>query len=356
MKVVLDNIIFSLQKAGGISGMFSRLISGLMSYPGVDVYVLERKDARSNLFRHIADIPEDRILPMRSLPLICERYLNPAYIKGMPKDEPYIFHSSYYRYCNDSKARNITTLHDCVYEAAKLRSPLATYVHSRQKREAVLRSVGVACVSNATKKDLRRFIPEYDADKAVVIPNAPLCDYREAGTEGKNMQNILWVGDRAYHKNFKPLVKALSGTAWRLVLCSSTLSSQERAFINDYLLPGQWEHHIKVDDRTLSSLYKTSRCLVYPSIYEGFGIPVVEAQAHGLPVIIGRCKATEEAGGGAALVLPDYTPETIRAYIASLDSHRLYTDLFRRGKENASRFRWADIVEAYVRLYQRALS
>ncbi len=46
MKVVLDNIIFSLQKAGGISGMFSRLISGLMSYPGVDVYVLERKDAR----------------------------------------------------------------------------------------------------------------------------------------------------------------------------------------------------------------------------------------------------------------------------------------------------------------------
>lgn len=356
MKVVLDNIIFSLQKSGGISGMFSRLMRGLMEYPGVELYVWERKDARANIFRRITEIPEDRIIPMRSLPLSFERYINPAAIRGLRHDEPYIFHSSYYRYCSDSKARNITTLHDFVYEAVKLRSPLATYVHSSQKRRAVLHSTWVACVSNTTREDLQRFMPEYDAGKSVVISNAPLCEYKETEKTYRNMHNILWVGDIAYHKNFQPLVKALSGTAWRLVLCSPPLSAGELAFIEANLLPGQWEHHVEVDDQALSRLYMSSRCLVYPSIYEGFGIPVIEAQTHGLPVIIGRCKATEEASGGAALVLHDYDPETIRSCIASLDRQDLYADLSRRGKENASRFKWADIVDAYVRLYQRALS
>lgn len=356
MKVVLDNIIFSLQRAGGISGMFSRLIEVLSERPDVELYMLEREDADSNIFRQRIAIPADKILRVDRLPLILDRYLNPSNPKGLFGKERYIFHSSYYRYCTDSRAVNITTLHDFVYEALRLRNPLATYVHSTQKRRAVMHSARVACVSRATEEDLSRFIPDYSLDRVEVIPNAPLCEGTSLsfGME-RDMRSVLYVGERAWHKNFAALVKALSGTQWRLVLCSSPLSASERRFIDGCLQPEQWEHHVAADDATLSRLYRSVRCLVYPSMYEGFGIPIVEAQSHGLPVIIGPCAAAVETGGNAAMVADDFEPHSLRAVIASLDDRDTYARVSRLGRENAERFKWSEIVDAYVRLYERAL-
>lgn len=336
--------------------MFARLIQGLMLRDDVELYLLERSDAVRNIFRSKLNLPARCILSIDGLPLSVQRYIYP---RGLPlsisKGEPYVFHSSYYRYCKDPLARNVTTLHDFTYEVMRLRGWLATAVHSWQKRNAVIHSQGVSCVSHATLADFRKLIGERHGQIVEVIPNAPLCLPHPPHTTPKAMNDLLYVGARAHHKNFKLVVDAISGTNWRLVLCSSTLTDQEYDMIRDKLLPGQYEICVFPDDATLSAKYERCRCLLYPSSYEGFGIPIIEAQLHGLPVITGNCPSSVEVGGNATLVLPEYTPQALRNAIAKLDDPVLYADIAERGRRNADRYNWQQIIDAYLSLYARVL-
>lgn len=354
MKIVLDNIIFSLQTCGGISGMFSRLVSGLQRAPGVELFAIERDDATRNIFRQQIDIAASQIIRATG-PLRLDRY-TPVSPSLIPFDEPFIFHSSYYRYCRHPKAIGVTTLHDFTYEVMRLYGWLPTLVHSRQKNQALRHSRAVACVSHATLSDFRRLLPSTPGQIVEVIPNAPLCTPRpEAAPSTRRNRDVLFVGARAYNKNFSLLVDALVDTDWRLVLCSSTLTPDELSRLERKLQPGQWEIHVFPDDDALSRIYSRSHCLVYPSSYEGFGIPIIEAQEHGLPVVTGPCPASVEIGGGAAIVMDDYTPEALRTALQRLRDPQVCTTLAEQGRANAARYRWDEIVAAYLRLYSSGL-
>lgn len=336
--------------------MFARLLEGLLRCPDIELYLLERPEGRRNIFRREVDVPEDRIIKMPERPLRLERYLPVSSLPSELMDgTPFIFHSSYYRYCSLPGAVNITTLHDFTYEVMRLRGAIPTFVHTQQKSRAIARSRAVACVSRSTLNDYLRLFSLAVEQKLQVIPNAPLCVPHEKCGRERNMNDLLFVGARAYHKNFRLVVEALSGTPWRLILCSSTLTPEELRLIETNLRPGQWEVCVFPDDRTLSAMYSRCRCLLYPSSYEGFGIPIVEAQMHGLPVITGNCPASVEVGGDATIVMPDYTPQSLRDAIKALDNKVLYKELQDKGLSNALRFSWPNIVEAYRNLYADAL-
>ena len=103
-------------------------------------------------------------------------------------------------------------------------------------------------------------------------------------------------------------------------------------------------------DDELARLYRGARCLVYPSLYEGFGIPVLEAMACGTPVVTSRGGATEEVAGGAAVLVDPLDPVAIAAGIAEAERRR--DELVARGLERARAFTWertADAVEALWR-------
>jgi glycosyltransferase involved in cell wall biosynthesis len=105
-----------------------------------------------------------------------------------------------------------------------------------------------------------------------------------------------------------------------------------------------------VDDDELAALYRGARCLVYPSLYEGFGIPVLEAMACGTPVVTSRGGATEETAGGAAVLVDPLDVESIAAGIAEAERRR--DELRAAGLARARQFTWAraaDEVEALWR-------
>ena len=109
----------------------------------------------------------------------------------------------------------------------------------------------------------------------------------------------------------------------------------------------------RVSDEELAALYRGARCLVYPSLYEGFGLPVLEAMACGTPVVTSAGGATEEVSGGAAVLVDPLDVDSIAAGIAEADRRR--EELVRLGLERAQAFGWAAVAAATAEVYHEAL-
>jgi len=107
----------------------------------------------------------------------------------------------------------------------------------------------------------------------------------------------------------------------------------------------------QVPDEELAALYRGARCLVYPSLYEGFGIPVLEAMACGTPVVTSAGGATEEVAGGAAVLVDPHDVSAIAAGIEEADARR--DELVRRGLERAREFTWPHVAAATRRVYEQ---
>src|SRR5262249_57805883 len=105
----------------------------------------------------------------------------------------------------------------------------------------------------------------------------------------------------------------------------------------------------QVSDEELARLYRGARCVAYPSLYEGFGIPVLEAMACGTPVVTSRGGATEELGGGAAVLVDPLDPAAIAAGIER--ARWQHEELVQRGLERARAFGWEAVAEATVAVY-----
>jgi alpha-1,3-rhamnosyl/mannosyltransferase len=108
----------------------------------------------------------------------------------------------------------------------------------------------------------------------------------------------------------------------------------------------------RVSDDELAALYRGARCLVYPSLYEGFGIPVLEAMACGTPVVTSAGGATEEVAGGAAVLVDPRDPASIAAGIEEAAARR--DELRARGLERAEQFTWERMATETRAVYERA--
>ena len=108
----------------------------------------------------------------------------------------------------------------------------------------------------------------------------------------------------------------------------------------------------RVSDDELAALYRGARCLVYPSLYEGFGIPVLEAMACGTPVVTSAGGATEEVAGGAAVLVDPHDPAAIAAGIEQASARR--AELVARGLERARAFTWERVAAETRRVYEEA--
>ena len=354
--LVFDKIVYSLQKSGGISRFWSKITE-----PYLDCATfVERSDTTTNIYRreqHLAHRQPDHPL-FKTL----SRYRN---FGKRFADEPYVFHSSYYRVNSAPGAINVTTIHDLIYE--RFGSGIGSHLHILQKRRALAAADCIVCVSEHTRKDLHEYYPVTRDKRVIVIPNgvdpsnttdASMHIPSDLRTIADSNPNFLYVGHRGECKGFDRVYQALTlcPTDWRCVVVGDWLTESEKAAIESHGLTGRVISVGRVSDTSLTFLYGQARFLFFPSLYEGFGIPPLEAMQQGCPVLASNCSSVPEVVGDAAILFDPNDPGSIAAGIRELAFSGVRDLLIEKGHKRAAQFSWQSAVDAYRRLYEELLN
>lgn len=246
------------------------------------------------------------------------------------------------------RRRTILTIHDCV-----------SLDHARGWRRFVLwlvwhwlpirRCAAVVTVSEATKRRLLQVV-SYPPDRIHVIRNPLGAEFRPvAKAFNEARPRVLVVGTKP-NKNLERIAAALSGVPCDVVVLGRLTERQAAAFLEHGLAV---ESIVDLPRSEVVNTYAACDLLVFASTYEGFGLPIIEAQAVGRPVVTSDFMSMPEVAGDAACLVNPFDVGSIRNGILRVVHDRAYREeLVRRGHENVTRFQAAVIADEYARLYR----
>lgn len=310
MNITFDNIIFSLQRYGGISVVWTELL----------------RRARADKDFDVTELDYHSQMPYRKW----ERYRIPDW----KPTQPTLFHSSYFRICPHRLATNITTVHDLTYHY--YRHGLAKAVHLWEEQRALKYSKAVVCVSENTKRDLLACYPWLKEEQVKVVYNGVGDEFFPISSVEKKGY-LLYVGNRAVdYKRYDVAQEVARLTGLELVTAGSADITREQ----------------------LNTMYNEALCLLYPSDYEGFGIPILEAQKAGCPVIAQNTSSVPEVIGDGGLMVEHDTPQRVAEAMADAVKQiqsRSTQAIVTQGLANAKRFSWDKTYEQMKQIYTQLM-
>ncbi|MEO6213273.1 MAG: glycosyltransferase family 1 protein [Vicinamibacterales bacterium] len=287
-----------------------------------------------------------------------------------------LFHAPHYVLPPLTPCKSIVTIHDCIH----LRFPQYlpnrfAYAYARSSLwVATHRATRVLTVSEASKRDILRYfrVPESKID---VIYNAIDERLEEApGAEGMRLVQeryqlndpfILYAGNIKPHKNLERLIEAFHTLRTngfenvKLLIIGDEISKYAslRRAVHRHKLHKHVRFFGFVPDKTLAALYRLASVFVFPSLYEGFGLPPLEAMASGTPVITSNVSSLPEVVGDAALLIDPYDSNDIASAIRRvLTEPALAADLRRRGLARVKEFSWERSVARVREIYEEVLT
>jgi glycosyltransferase involved in cell wall biosynthesis len=282
-----------------------------------------------------------------------------------------LFHAPHYVLPPLVRCKAVVTIHDCIHLMFPQYLPNRfAYTYARASISlAARRATRIMTVSESSKRDILRFV-DTEPDKIDVIYNAYddrfAIDPREEDVvrvrERYQLESefVLYAGNVKPHKNLERLIEAFHLVRNRgldhlkLVLIGDEISRYTalRRAVHRHQLHKYVRFLGYLPEMTLAVMYRLAGVFVFPSLYEGFGLPPLEAMASGTPVVTSNVSSLPEVAGDAAILVDPYDPRAIAdgIYRVLTDEH-LRRDLRRKGVARAGMFSWEQSVRRVRAIY-----
>lgn len=376
MDILYDHQIFTQQHYGGISRYFCELMDQWTRIPDIHFNLALRYSYNENLlnkpylyqywsnpnvfFSRLKNYPgmkkrahilryvlnnqkeAERQLKDREFDLVHPTYFNPYFLDYL-KGKPYVI-----------------TVYDMIHELFP--DIIPSWDKTKEmKRRVIEQASGIIAISQNTKKDIVRFYG-IDPERIIVIPLSNSIP-RTIGTKVDNLPDnyLLYIGDRHYYKNFKFFITAISPILQEnediFLICggSSDFTEVEKEFMDELGIRNK-VIHFDVDDITLSILYQNALCLVFPSLYEGFGLPILEAFHCECPVICSNTSSLPEVAGDAAIYFnPDNESSIYDAVEGFMNDPETGKSLIQKGLLRLNEYSWEKTAKMTRELYHQVL-
>lgn len=366
MKILYDHQAFTGNRYGGVARYFHDLMESLVEMQ-VDIELsigfsnneyLKSSSIRKPLqFKNIFGFRPTNILASRT------NRLNSIY--QLQKGDFDIFHPTFFHQYFLKPLGNkpfVLTYHDCIKERFKL-NHLDNSSHA-QKQELLNRASKVIAVSENTKKDLLEFYQIKPEKIAVVHHSTNFINHKQPHNfQVKTPEKyLLYVGARNDYKNFLGFIKDIAPTLLKYkdvhLLCAGggNFNEEEQHLIASLNLQNQVIFQDFHSDNTIFGLYQKAIAFVYPSLYEGFGIPILEAFAAGCPVVLSNKSCFPEVADDAALYFnPDNAEDIADKLEQIINNSELRKSLINKGFTRQNFFSIEKKAKETLAVYQSIL-
>ncbi len=365
MKILFDGYIYNVQKEGGISRYFTNIIERLPDDCQPTVLVKKQNDRNYPKHQNINIIDS---MPYRHGPYRLSNKVNRILRRNEISGKAYdIAHPTYYELSIETPISNyscpvVVTVYDLIHEIYPKWLDQHGY-HAQHVSDALQRADAIICISNATRLELIKYYPFVEKKCNVIHLAGTLSLPSKIDHNQISDPYILYVGGRASYKNFARLLKAYSYVKeqWKdlkLYIVGPQFNDTEYGYLDSEAVSDSIIHMGNVNDNTLASLYYSATAFVYPSLYEGFGIPPLEAMSCGGLVLASNTSSIPEVVGEAAIL---FDPKSIDNMVETILSLKDMSDATRahyiqKGKERALMFSWERTAEHTLDIYRQIAS
>ncbi|NUN71312.1 MAG: glycosyltransferase family 4 protein [Bacteroidetes bacterium] len=375
--VMYDHQAFAMQQYGGVSRYFAELADGLQQEDGIQVcFPWHHTD---NIYYHRIIRNNASYTPpgwARTLIRRIRGYVHPhtkdemrnrrAVIAELKEGAIDVFHPTYYdpyflEHLNGKPF--VLTVYDMIHEKfPEYFAPTVRDALINQKKELIRSAARIIAISDQTKKDIVELhaVPEQNITTVYLATSFAVVPDHNTVRDAATAPYMLFVGTRDIYKNFTGMMTVMSGIlrtdrTMRLICAGPAFSPSERSLFASYGIADQVIHMPANTDDALRALYTRALFLIYPSLYEGFGLPILEAFACGCPVLTANRSSIPEVGGDAVYYCDPTDHDSVReGVMRMLKDRELRTDLRRRGFERLKQFTWASTVHGTASVYHQA--
>ena len=356
MNVLYDYQAFYRDRVGGVSRYFSEIITHMPQE--VTTEVTAATSCNLYMKQHISALAID-CSPRQRFRSKALRMLNHAWASQRLKKGGYdIFHPTDFDpyYLPHVKAPIVATIHDMYWEMSHVNPAM-----EQMRHQQITTAQHIITVSEQTRTDLLSLYPMVDPSRVTTIHHGftPIA----ADKQSKPLfaqPYLLFVGKRSGYKNYVTLLHAFAALSDKypdlLLVCTGMpFSSEEQQQIASLHL-GDRVRQVFANDQQLYSLYHHARCFVYPSEYEGFGIPILEAWGCECPVLLSQASCFPEIGGSATDYFETKSVDSLVEGIKSIidnEAHR--QDLIEHGNQRIKLFTWEKAANQTLQIYNSLL-
>jgi len=362
--ILYDGIIFQKDPHGGIARMFREILPRMCAMePGLRIKIFIDGPLRGELPVHPQIIIQKAPAVKRTLRVqggwrtliyparrIASKVWNWTRSFWLGRGREVIWHSTYYTMPEIWKGPQVVTVHDMIHERFPeyYNDPLDE-VARRQKQRCVEHANVIICDSDVTRQDVENWYGNITG-KLCVIPIAyneafHILQPEETDFPGVPEQSfILYVGGRSHYKNYKSLLEVYS--QWegrkdiRLVVVGAMWSAEEKQQLFHLGIDERVQLFHHLEDKSLCKLYNRALAFVFPSLYEGFGIPLLEAMACGCPVIASHIPTTLEVAGDCPIYFEPSEPNTLLTALDQARSGVKNSPRIQNGLDRVHLFSW----------------